>query len=108
MVYLDGELVTWADLERDDEAPLMAKVKKLAVLYGFRYYHTRNSRRSDEGYPDVTMVKGGRLIYAELKSKTGTVDPEQWEWLRDLAAADAETYVWRPAELQEIAKVLAR
>ena len=49
------------------------------------------------GFPDLCMVRGGRIIFAELKSATGVVEAAQERWLDELALTPAETYVWRPA-----------
>ena len=44
------------------------------------------------------MVKGGRLIFAELKSSRGHAAIEQRAWLDDLGWAGAETYIWFPLD----------
>lgn len=78
------------------EKALQGAVEQCARLLGYRVYHTYDSRRSEPGYPDLCMVRSGRLIYAELKAARGRVRPEQHAWLADLAAAGAETFLWRP------------
>lgn len=78
------------------EKTLQEAVERCARLLGYRVYHTHDSRRSEPGYPDLCMVRRGRLVYAELKSAKGRVRPEQHAWLAELAAAGAETYLWRP------------
>lgn len=37
-----------------------------------------------KGWPDLTLVRGGRLIFAELKSADGKVSSEQAVWLAAL------------------------
>ena len=49
------------------------------------------------GFPDLVLVRKGRLLFVELKSEIGKVSPQQRKWLDDLDKA-AETYVWRPED----------
>ena len=58
------------------------------------------------GFPDLILVRGDRLLAAELKTESGTLTPAQSEWLEALAAAGMETFVWRPDDWDAIAKVL--
>ena len=50
------------------EKQFMQQVIELARVLGFKVYHTHDSRRSQSGWPDLAMVKTGRLVLAELKS----------------------------------------
>jgi VRR-NUC domain len=47
------------------------------------------------GFPDLVLVKDDRIIFAELKAKRGSVTEAQYEWLRTLEKAGAETHIWR-------------
>ena len=49
-----------------------------------------------------------RVIFVEVKRQKENPDPEQERWLRGLAAAGAEVYVWRPGDWPEIEAVLKR
>ena len=104
------------------EQDLDNAIRKLCQLYGWMRYHTYRSTRSPAGFPDLTLVRGARLIFAELKSDSGTLTKGKWttlasgqrkwtdgqyEWLQALSMTSAETYVWRPSQLQEIADLLA-
>lgn len=98
------------------EADLQREVLKLAALFGWRAYHTHDSRRSHRGFPDLTLVRPpssgrpGRVIFAELKSdrRESKPTPDQLAWLEDLGAVGGtvEAYLWRPADLQAIAEAL--
>lgn len=90
------------------EKDLLSQVVKLAKTYQWRYYHTYNSRKSVAGFPDITLVRHGRLIFAELKRQDGRFRPGQREWLDDLMPV-AEVHVWRPMDLLDgsIEKVLS-
>lgn len=78
---------------------------QLAQLRSWLVYHTRDSRRSQPGFPDIVLVKG-RLIFAELKSETGRLTPEQERWLAALRSAGCDVRVWRPSDWQEIEETL--
>jgi hypothetical protein len=86
-----------------------ADVIEVATLFGWRTYHTFDSRRSAPGFPDLVLCRPPRFIVAELKTDTGRVGPRQREWLDDLAAcAGVEVYVWRPADRYDVDRILAR
>lgn len=78
------------------EAQLLANVRRVAKLLGWRCYHTWNSQNSEAGFPDVVLLRPPRLIFAELKRQSGVVSPEQQAWLQGLAEAGYECYLWRP------------
>lgn len=90
------------------EEQLLAAVRKLAHLTGWLTYHTHDSRRSERGYPDLTLVhdRQQRTIFAELKTDTGTTTVEQEVWLTALHAAGQETALWRPADLPDLPTIL--
>ena len=92
------------------EARLLGAVRYLCRLYGWRFYHTHDSRRSDPGFPDLTLVHAGqqRVIFAELKTTVGRTTPEQDLWLADLTAAGAEVFLWRPADLERVIPAVLR
>lgn len=80
----------------------------LAKAHGWRYYHTFNSRKSVSGFPDLTLVRGRRLIFAEVKQDTTHPTKTQREWLSALDKTRAEVYVWRPKDLKAITEILSR
>lgn len=92
--------------ERDWQNFVIAR----ALNNGWTYYHApdnkpdRNGRIQNivKGFPDLVLVKDGRLVFAELKKELGRVTPEQTEWLAQLAATGAETYIWRPSQWREV------
>ena len=85
------------------ERQLQGTVQQLATVYGWRWYHTHDSRRSVPGYPDLTLVHSGqgRVIWAELKTTRGRLTADQKAWIADLEAAGEEVHVWRPTDLQD-------
>ena len=90
------------------EKAFQAGVEKIARMCGWLVYHTYRSTRSVAGFPDLFMVRGCRAIAAELKSDTGQLSHAQLDWLDALDKTPVEVYVWRPADLDDIAHVLAR
>lgn len=94
-------------LPPQSEDEFQADVIGLAKLLGWRVYHTRDSRGSDSGFPDLVLVRRGRLIFAELKTDTGKLRPVQEAWLTDLLETKAEVYLWRPSCWGEIERVLS-
>lgn len=91
------------------EKDLESQVKGLAKLFGWKYYHTWRSIHSPAGFPDCVMVRGERIIFAELKSEKGQVSPKQQDWLDALGNVgdkDVQVYIWRPADFEKIAEVL--
>lgn len=96
------------------EGALQSTIEGLLTVYGWRWYHAPDNKpiraRSGKtyvqniraGYPDLTAVRGPRLLYIELKRQgpQGVVTPEQQAWLDDFAAAGAEVYVWRPGDIE--------
>jgi hypothetical protein len=91
------------------EEHFLRDVTALAVRFGWRPYHTHDSRKSQPGFPDLTLVRPPRLIFAELKTMTGVVTTEQEEWLDDLwQVPGVEAYLWRPSDLETITRCLNR
>lgn len=93
----------------ETEAAWKSKVTQAARLCGWLTYHTYDSRRSDEGFPDLVLVRE-RVIFAELKTnaKQSKLSNMQVVWKQSLEDAGAEIYVWRPADWDEITKLLAK
>lgn len=89
------------------ENELQGFVTTLARLHGWLVYHTYDSRRSEAGFPDLTMVRKDRVIFAELKSERGKVTQAQQTWLDALTGSGTvEVYVWRPSDLDDLEEVL--
>ena len=88
------------------EKQWQSQVVDLARLTGWRVYHTFDSRRSQPGYPDLTLVKD-RAVFLELKTEEGKLSAAQKDWLAALLDAGTETYVARPEDFDDLAKVLS-
>lgn len=104
------------------EADLDAEVRRLCLVYGWRYYHSYLSIRSTKGYPDLCLVRAPRVIFAELKRHGGKPTEArlvrdkrgfprwiegQKEWLLELHnCPGVETYVWWPEDIKDIMQIL--
>lgn len=104
------------------EAQFQRMVIDLAHLYGWRVAHFRRVqvRRGSgsvywetpvaadgKGFPDLVLVRGGSLLFAELKVPPNTTTPEQREWLAALRAAGQHVAVWTPDSWVEIEATLS-
>lgn len=93
------------------EADYQKRITDLCDWLGLRWFHSGDSRRdSCAGYPDLTIVGPGGLIFAELKTERGRVTDDQFDWLGALSAHQP-ALVWRPSDwplveatLKELAK----
>ena len=86
------------------EDELLENVKDAATKLGWLFYHTRDSRKSDIGFPDCAMVReergGARRVFAELKRESGEESEPQLRWLNSLSTVggDVEADTWRPSD----------
>src|SRR5260221_6781169 len=81
------------------EAELQRNILQAAKMTGWTAYHTRYSLGSEPGFPDVLLLRGERLLFAELKRATGKLTPAQEFWLWALRLVPGvEVFVWRPAD----------
>lgn len=82
-------------------------VRELALTHNWLYYHTFDARKSPPGYVDCTLVRGPRLLCAELKMPGKRPTPAQQAWLDALGQVrQVETRVWYPEDLDTILEVL--
>ena len=89
------------------EKSFTQQIADLSKMLGYKYYHPWLSIHSPRGFPDCCLVKGERLIFAELKREKGELSPHQVEWLDALkATGKAEVYVWRPSDIEKITDIL--
>ena len=73
------------------ESEFQNAVIEAARYFGYLCYHTHDSRRSAEGFPDLVLAKGGSVLMAECKTDTGRLTNAQIAWL--LATHGV---IWRP------------
>ena len=104
---LSGPLAVPPIAERISEKEFMSAVIELAKKNGWKVYHTFNSRKSEAGYPDLTLVRGNRLMFMELKREGETPDAAQISWLEALGETRAEVYWFQPSDWAKIVQLLA-
>lgn len=102
------------------EAAFQGQLIQAACLFGWSLiYHTRDSRGSRRGFPDLVLVNPatGRVIFAELKttvrfnSKDHGMSPDQIKWAEGLMEAvsngsNVEYYLWSPMDWNHIEETL--
>lgn len=96
-----------------DEGAFQAKIVALAEKCGWLVYHTYDSRRSKEGFPDLVLTRRGEIIFAEVKTTKGKVSDFQKQWIEALGLhvpccvhCKIAVYVWRPSMWEDIVAVL--
>jgi hypothetical protein len=77
------------------EKQLQQSITDLCRLLGLYAYHTRDSRGSAAGFPDLVIV-GTSILHAELKTARGRLTVEQIAWKRAIVAAGGRWVLWRP------------
>lgn len=79
------------------EVELQRLVAEASGRLGLAHYHTYDSRRSEPGFPDSTIV-GSRILFREIKSRDGVLSPDQRRWGSRIERAGGDWSVWRPVD----------
>ena len=105
------------------ERDLQRAVISLARRCGFLVAHHHDSRRQvgngrlvgdrdAAGLPDLILVRGKRVVFAELKTEKGKLRPAQKTWIDALRAVESDAAgrvlvkVWTPSSWDEIERLL--
>lgn len=103
-----------APTHRLTEEQFQQQIIDLARMAGWKAYHTRDSRRSVPGFPDLVLVNPRRrlLLFVECKTDDGRLSTEQKEWLSAIDEATTgnsrvRVQVWRPNMWDEVRDILA-
>lgn len=100
------------------EKQFQAVVTKIAKANQWRVFHVGDSRKQTRdgrfvpdrgiaGFPDLVLVRE-RVIFAELKREKAKPTSDQAAVLQLLENAGAETYLWRPSDLEGIENILRK
>ncbi len=98
------------------ELDFMAQVTELAGLRNWEWMHPRAGRTLDswrtpmsgtlaKGFPDLVLVRGSRILFAELKRDGGKPTADQLRVL-DVLGKAAESYCWMPKDWNFIEREL--
>jgi hypothetical protein len=79
------------------ERQLMQSVIDLCRIFHLLCYHTRDSRGSSSGFPDLVIV-GSAVLFAELKSQHGKPTIDQGVWRDGIREAAGMWALWRPEQ----------
>jgi hypothetical protein len=99
------------------EDELLGAVLELAALTGWRRFHIRPGMdrrgrwstplQGDPGWPDVVLVRDGRLLALELKSERGRPTSDQRAWLTALSTVPGVTALLvRPSDWPRVQALL--
>jgi len=118
--YSQEEIRALAD-KNWTEAKFQDQVIEFAHLHGWKVAHFRRVRiqrangscyyqtpvqADGAGFVDLLLCRD-RVVYMELKKPGGRLEPEQKLWRDILKAAGAEWYCFKPADWEELARVLS-
>ena len=93
-------------LESISERDFQSAVEHEARRAGWLAYHTRDSRKSVAGFPDLVLVRLSRVLWRELKIGDEQPTAAQRTWLEALELAGQDVAVWRPEQWVEILEAL--
>ena len=69
--------------------------------------HWKTPIQGDPGFPDLVLIRGGRILFAELKNNRGVLSTDQMAWRDRLLLAGQEWYCWRPRDWDKVKTTLA-
>ncbi len=107
------------DPRKMSEKDLQNAIAELAQMLGYMVFHARPAMNKDgswvtpvkyngKGFPDLTIVGHGHVLFVEVKSAKGVVSPEQAAWIQAMLLTDNYAAVWYPSDWRDgyIEKVL--
>ena len=93
------------------EYQFQQSIIQLAEWNKWMVYHVTNVRGrlrspTSVGFPDLVLLRGSRIIFAELKTEKGKLTKAQVRWIDSLKEAGQKAVVWRPQDWDEICRIL--
>ena len=89
------------------EKTFQSAVMRLAKANRWRCYHVFDARKSEKGFPDLTLCRPPLLLFAELKREGETPTIEQCAWLAALQGVPGvSAHVWYPSDMPDIIALL--
>ena len=105
--------------ERSFQAAVIDLARRLGWLVGHHHDSRRQiapgkyvGDRDAAGVPDLILVRGNRIVLAELKAEKGKLRPAQRTWIDALRAVESDAAgrvlvkVWTPNSWDEIERLL--
>lgn len=90
-----------------NEARFTSAVIELAERLRWRVFHlpdgAHNKRLNPTavGFPDLVLVRGPVVLFAELKVPPNKLTQQQEEWRQALCDANMDVVIWTPADWPE-------
>lgn len=84
------------------EEQFQQRILDYCQLRGLLVFHDHDSRRNNPGFPDLVIVGQHGVVFAELKTDTGKLRPDQETWLTALHHAGAIAVIWRPSMWEQV------
>ena len=81
-------------------------VTDTADLFGWMWEHFPQMIGNPKGFPDLILIKDGRVIFAELKTQNGKISDDQKDWHARAADNGVRVHVWRPEDWPWLVRVL--
>ena len=89
------------------EDKFQAWIRRQANIRNWADYCTWNSKHSPRGWPDLTLIRPPRIIFAEVKNEEGNPTNDQIRTLQLLCLVPwVETYLWYPEDSDDIIRIL--
>ena len=109
-LYMQHRGIPRAPAHPVSEKVFQAAVLKIAREAGYMTFHVHDSRKSAEGYPDLTLVHPTRrelpVFLCELKTQAGQVTAAQQAWVEALGGRQTVSTIWRPDDVEMIRRWL--
>jgi hypothetical protein len=98
----------WQVSHHDTKLPQGAVTVEYMTKKGPVRRRMRPRRMKGRGFPDYVLAKKGHVvIFAEIKSETGSLDADQEVWREVLENSPGVRYrLWRPRHMDEIEALL--
>lgn len=102
----------------ETEAQFQSRVMEYASLRGWQWLHIQRAQNAQgywrtpvqgllgRGWPDLFMVREGKLLAAELKGDKTPLTSSQGAVLDLLHLAGVEVHIWRPEDWDRIMEIL--
>ena len=92
------------------EAQWQRQITDYATLNNWRWYHTRDSRGSNAGWPDLALWRPEtkQFMLVEVKTWHGRCSKTQDDVMIGLRFCGVDVRVWRPCDWPEVQETLRR